>query len=634
MRLITICSILLFTTRFANAQTDYNVSLIQKDLLPRAVAVVRNLDLRIEVKDLNNVIYRYKTATTVLNKNGDDEAALYLWYNKSRQIKNIKGVVYDEFSKPIGKIAEKDFKDVSAAQDFSLFEDSRMKIFRPAVNTYPYTVEYEFEIQAKHTMYFPDWFPKRSAEVSVEHSQFTFSSDPAFGIRFKETNYKGDQVKVDQTDKLKTYSWEIKNSKASRNEPYSGNPEDLFTSVQIAPNSFKYMGVSGSFTNWNELGAWISEKLLKGRNTIPDQTAAYIRELTRDINDPKLKAKKIYEYMQQKTRYISVQIGIGGFQPDKAEDVDKTSYGDCKGLANYTQGLLKVAGIDSYYAVIYGDDQKHSANPEFASMDQFNHVILCIPFKNDTTWVDCTSKENPFGYLGNFTDDRLALICTESGGRLIRTPNFSEDQSLQHRKAIFSMDAEGNLTGDMVTTFSGSQYDNRQHLVNEPLAEQLKMIPQLYSIDNIETGVYQLTQVKGSPPLTTEIFKLKARNYASKNGKELHIPLNRINRQPPVRELNNRLNLVYINRGYTDVDEITFALPVGYKVEMKPRNFTVETPFGTYSATLEFKDNALKYIRKMKLLAGKYPADKYQDLVNFYQSAADADNQKIVMVQE
>lgn len=634
MKFLKICGILVLAAQFAKAQSDYKFSLIRKDLLPRASAVVRNMDLSIEVKDLDNVIYHYKSAITILHKNGDEEAAMYIWYNKNTRIRSVRGILYDEFSRPVAKIAERDFKDVSAASDFSLFEDSRAKIFRPAVTSYPYTVEYEYEIQVRHSMCFPRWFPKTSAGVAVEHATLHFSSSPDFTIRYQETNYKGSPVKVEQTDKLKTYTWEAANIQASRYEPYSPAAEELFTSVRIAPDSFKYMGVEGSFTNWNEMGGWMSEKLLKGRNTIPAETAMYINDLTRDITDPKLKAKKIYEYVQQKTRYISVQIGIGGFQPAKAEEVDQTSYGDCKGLANYTQGLLKVAGINSYYAVIYGDEYKQDAIPGFASMDQFNHAILCIPFKNDTTWIDCTSKENPFGYLGNFTDDRLALICTENGGKLIRTPGFTGEESLQYRKAAFNIDAEGNLSGEMITTFSGSQYDNRSELISEPPAEQVKKFQKMYSLDNAVIENYQLNQDKGSHPKTTETVKLAARNYASLNSKELIVPLNMLNRQTPLREINNRLNEVYINRGYTDMDELVYTLPEGFNVEAMPENRTVESPFGTYSSTAELAGNVLKYIRKMKLNAGKYPADQYQALVDFYQAAADADIRKLLLVKK
>ena len=115
------------------------------------------------------------------------------------------------------------------------------------------------------------------------------------------------------------------------------------------------MTLSGSFTNWQELGKWEYDKLIANRKKFPAETVQHIKEITEDITDPKLKAKKIYEYMQQKTHYISVQVGIGGFQPFRHLMWIRMSYGDCKALVNYTQALLKVAGIDSYYCVVYGD---------------------------------------------------------------------------------------------------------------------------------------------------------------------------------------------------------------------------------------------------------------------------------------
>ncbi len=55
--------------------------------------------------------------------------------------------------------------------------------------------------------------------------------------------------------------------------------------------------------------------------------------------------------MQDKTRYISVQIGIGGWKPMLADDVNKLGYGDCKGLTNYTKALLEAVDVPSYYTL-------------------------------------------------------------------------------------------------------------------------------------------------------------------------------------------------------------------------------------------------------------------------------------------
>src|SRR5690606_12864102 len=265
-----------------------------------------------------------------------------------------------------------------------------------------------------------------------------------------------------------------------------------------------------SFTNWDEYGKWIYDALLKDRDQIPEQTAAYILQMTANIDDPKEKAKKIYEYMQQKTRYVSIQIGIGGYQPFLASDVDKTGYGDCKALVNYTQGLLKVAGIESHYVVVASGDKKQNAIPDFASMNQFDHAILSIPFENDTVWVDCTSKENPFGYLGTFTDDRLAVACTPEGGKLVRTPKFEAQTSQQVRKASFKLDDKGSIYRKMETVFDGWQYDNRDFIIGEPISEQLKKVPEIYRIDNLVIESFEIDQEKGSMPKTVEKLNFKA----------------------------------------------------------------------------------------------------------------------------
>src|SRR5215217_6432776 len=104
-----------------NAQSIYSVANIPKELMPYASAVVRNEETSVEVKALDNVIYHVKGAVTVLNKNGDDEAEIVIFYDKTHVIKDAGGFIYDEFGTQIAKFSENGFVDESAANDFSLF---------------------------------------------------------------------------------------------------------------------------------------------------------------------------------------------------------------------------------------------------------------------------------------------------------------------------------------------------------------------------------------------------------------------------------------------------------------------------------------------------------------------------------
>jgi transglutaminase-like putative cysteine protease len=619
------------------AQNVYTAASIPKDLLPYASAVVRNDVISTEVKAVDNVIYHVKRVVTVLNKNGDDEAEINVFYDKANSIKDMRGAIYDEFGKQMSKITSGNFQDQSAASDFSLFEDSRVKSYQPQSLSYPYTVEYEYEIRSRQSLNFHDWHPVRSTGVAVEKSTFIISSKPDFNIRYKEINIPAAVVITSGEGGSKIYTWTAGGIKAVRSEPYSPDPDMYRISVKIAPEKFSYGGMEGTYTNWNDLGKWVYDKLLKGRQELQPETVSLIKQLTADVKDPKDKARKIYEYMQKKTHYISVQIGIGGYQPFLASEVDKLNYGDCKALVNYMQALLRTVNIDSWYcAVAAGYDYKSSLRPDFASMGQANHVILCIPFANDTTWLECTNQKIPFGFLSNFTDDRNVLACTPNGGKLLRTPKYASTNNLQVRKAAFSINDKGELSGQIETLFSGTQYENREELIDKSETEKLKTVARIYTINNLDITQYGLTQSKTDKPLTTETLKFSAPSYASMSEGKMYFLLNAANRSSRIpAELRNRTTDVYINDGYVDEDEIVYTLPFDtYRTEKMPLNITFNKPFGSYSATMELKGDKLIYMRKIQLLAGTYDKALYTDLVEFFRKVGDADAYSVALVKK
>ena len=616
----------------AIAQSNYSVSLISKDMLPYASAIIRNEEITNEVKDLDNVSYHVKRAITVLNKNGDDIAHMAIFYNKSISIKYIKGTSYNEFGKQIGKFSEHDFLDQSTGGNSTLFQDYRVKHYIPSITEYPYTIEYEYEIKNKQTLNLEGWEPVSEPNLAVEKGTYKFICKPDFKFRYKEQNLSSKAEIGSTKDGLKTYTWQITNKKAVRNEPFSPNEETLSSKVMIAPEKFSYYGIEGSFTNWQQLGKWEYDKLLANRQDVPFETAAHIKEIIAGITDPKQKAKKIYEYMQQKTHYISIQVGIGGYQPFPASDVDKLNYGDCKALVNYTRALLHVAGIESYYCVVYGNHkQKISMLNDFASM-QGNHAILCIPFKNDTTWLECTSQQIPFGFLSDFTDDRTVLACTPNGGKLMHTPKYTAEENLEKRTARFIINDTGALSGNMETIFKGTDYDDRNQVIEESPVERIKAIKKYYPINNLEIEKLEYKQDKNIKPVTTENIKLTAQEYGAISNGKVYFSLNSVNRTGSLRQVMNRVNPVCVNRGYTEEDEIIYTLPKGYHLESEPLTKSIDKPFGDFKATMTISGDQLIYKRKFRLIDGTYSRDTYQDMVDFYQSVADADDYNVTLV--
>src|SRR5690606_888532 len=119
---------------------------------------------------------------------------------------------------------------------------------------------------------------------------------------------------------------------------------------------------------------------------LPAHIAQQVKALTSGITDVKEKITVLYNYLQKNTRYISIQLGIGGWQPFDDSYVAKNGYGDCKALTNYMQSLLTSANIPSFYTLVYAGASGTAKNrfvPDLPSQ-QFNHVVICVPTGKDS----------------------------------------------------------------------------------------------------------------------------------------------------------------------------------------------------------------------------------------------------------
>ncbi|MDN3585792.1 DUF3857 domain-containing protein [Pedobacter aquatilis] len=613
------------------AQDTYNADLIPASLKNRANAIIRNEETTVNMLAIDNVTQTVKQAITVLNKNGENAARLVLFYDKSITIKSLKGEVYNAAGKLTGKFNQSNFTDESAADGFSLFVDNRVKHFLPNESVYPYTVVYNYEIKHKQNLVIPDWNPKPANDVSVEQSSYTFICNLMDELRIKAQNYPGNPLET-KTDKQKTYVWAVKNIAAVKPEPYSPDRDTYETSVKIAPKDFAFYNYKGTYNNWDELGKWIYSNLLKGRSALPQGTIEAIKDLVKNDIDDKDKARKIYQYMQNKTRYISVQIGIGGNQPVAASEVDRLGYGDCKALVNYTQSLLSVAGIESYYCVVEAGSRKKSFDANYASMVQGNHIILCMPLKGDTTWLECTNQKIPFGFLSDFTDDRLVLACTANGGKLLKTPKLSTQENKQHRTANLSILPNGDVKGNIKTIFSGAQYDNSEHIIGKSFPEQQKLLADAYNIDNINFNKITYIQNKSLAPQITEELDVSINKYAFVNNDKLFLIPNAFNIKESIAETKTRTKSLYLDRGFTDEDSITYNLPDGLLTTAIPNNDKkIKNQFGEYITKVTLEGKKLNYYRKLVINEGTFPPDAYAEFYNFITEVYTADRYKLIL---
>jgi hypothetical protein len=395
---------------------------------------------------------------------------------------------------------------------------------------------------------------------------------------------------------------------------------------------FHLEGVDGNAKTWKEFGKWYSDKILSGTDELSDETKMKVKAFVGDEKDPIKKAKLIYNFVQEKVRYISIQVGIGGWKPMLAKDVDRLGYGDCKALTNYTKALLNVVNVPSYYTILYGDRKKLSIQSDFVSM-QGNHVILSIPNGNNYTWLECTSQDDPFGYQGTFTDDRNVLVLKPEGGEIIRTKIYEDSGNTQVSKGTYAVAANGDFSGKIAIVSQGSQYGQKARIENfQPTDKEAHYKEYWDNINNLKVNKTTFSNDKEQVSFT-ENAEISAVNYGNVSGNTMMFVVNGYNQiTGNVKRIRNRKNPFEIQRGYTDGDEIEIGLPSGFSIEFLPSNFELKTKFGEYKTEIIKKDNNnLIYKRTMFLKKGLYSNKEYDEYRLFMEQISKNDNAKIIL---
>lgn len=630
---LTFCLFFNFFFSASQEEPSYAVSNISPQLLAGANAVLRLHKLEIHLKAQDEMTIKGTRIVTILNDKGNISVGAVLGYDRFRKIKKIEAEILNSKGEQIQRIKKRDFVDHSAVDGGTLYSDSRVLYMDYLPVSYPYTVKFSYELETPNTATIYPWHPVNGYNLSVEKSEYFLIDDANLGLRIKEKNFEG--FKIDQINKPTSQIYTIENIPAFRFEELSPDISKYTPQALAVVDNFHFNGVDGQAKNWQEFGKWVNDALLSGRGEISQKTKQNILELTNEVQDPIEKAKIVYQFVQDNTRYISVQVGIGGVQPIAAIEVDQLKYGDCKGLTNYTQSLLKTVGVDSYYTIVEAGKTINNLEEDFATLQQGNHIILGIPKSDDMIWLDCTSQIHPFGFIGDFTDGRKVLVIRPEGSIIQRTTIYEELDNHQSTNAKAFLNSNGDISAKVDIETTGIQYDNRFFIERYSDRDIVKHYKSYWGyINNIDL-ISQTFENRKEEVAFKEIVEFNAVSYGSISGGRLIFCPNIFNRNTyvPDRNISRNAPLV-IQRGYLDEDVFEIEIPVGFEVEAIPDNIQINNKFGEYVVETSKKDNMLLFKRKLFIKKGNYPKTEYKFYRDFRKDVAKHDASIVVLKQK
>jgi len=260
---------------------------------------------------------------------------------------------------------------------------------------------------------------------------------------------------------------------------------------------------------------------------------------------------------------------------------------------------------------------------------QFNHAFLCVPLKNDTIWLECTSQRVPCGFIGNFTDDRDILLIDNEKSKVVHTTAYSLANNLETHTSHVKINEDGTGRVEINTVYKGLNYENILSTYLADDADKKRIISERMRFPAFQLLNFKYKETKAKIPSIEESLNVEFENYLTPMGSKYLMRLNFLNSMVEApSNLRSRKTDILVRRPSFDRDTIIYQMSSKMKPENLPKPVFIKSPFGEYQSKVEYSNNQLCYTRTFQLNKGIYPASDYAAFVSFFDKVSNADDMK------
>ncbi|HEX2249572.1 MAG TPA: DUF3857 and transglutaminase domain-containing protein, partial [Gemmatimonadales bacterium] len=158
----------------------------------------------------------------------------------------------------------------------------------------------------------------------------------------------------------RTYLWYAQDVPRVNAEEFMADSNGVFMSIELtAP------------IEWETIGSWYAG-LARDRYGLDRTVRDTLRSLLKGIQTPDDTIRTLHRWVAQDIRYVSIALGLGGYQPRLPAEVVATGYGDCKDKATLFIAALRALGFRAHPVLLNSGGWVDRALP---SVSQFNHAI-------------------------------------------------------------------------------------------------------------------------------------------------------------------------------------------------------------------------------------------------------------------
>lgn len=643
-RLITAAALMIWLAAAARADTapqwvmaalktpeaDYDDSAPYVVLMDERITIVR---------DSGRSETRWRSVVRILTQEGRAAARREIYYDSQIHLSDLRAwhIRSDQqvFEMERDKVTEQSRYD-------DLYSDIKSKVMRLGEVEIGSVVAFEWTQKEKPLVNQDYHFFQSRAPVVI--SRYQLNVPAGWRVESIVFNHPPIAPKVENS----TYTWQIENLPPIKEEPW-------MDAAALAPHlAVSYYPARGeaarkSVSSWQDVSRW-ADQFMRREPRAKTSIEAKAKELAANSNSDLEKVKSLARWVQQKIRYVSIQLSaVGGYRPNPADTVLRKGAGDCKDKAALLQAMLRAVGIESHLVLVYAGDWSR-VRAEFPSPLQFNHAIIAVAINSDLPssvndprlgrllFFDPTDDTTHVGQLPFYLQGSLGLVVKNEGGDLIRLPAQSEEANAIRREIDIEAGAAGEITAQVSEVYIGQMAALARRRIQSSSAEDYaREMGSRVSRDIPGAVIGELKisdQAALDEPLRIE-YEIRSSGYA-----------NRMNRLMVIRSLPlrawqfpsftraERMSPVRFEMRSIQEDVVRIRLPHGFRIDELPKETALAGNFGEFKLDHQMQDRKIVVRRRLAIKALSVSASEYAEVKRFFDAAQSASQANIVLVSE
>lgn len=496
---------------------------------------------------------------------------------------------------------------------------------------YPVTMTLDFRLrQTANVVSYPMFMPQTAYDTDVSEANYELTLCREATFQYAATGCECHPAETTDKRGRRTLTFSMHNLPPIHYEPYMPPLDQSLPTVYIVPLHFTYFNTQGSLESWQSLGMW-NFGLLKSRDQLPQEAKDKVHQLTDTTTSVRQRIAVLYQLLRETTRYVSIQLGIGGYQPMPAAEVWKTGFGDCKALTNYMAALLREAGVHSIYTLISTDDKR--LLKDMPNFQQLNHVVLGVPDKADTIWIECTNPQLPLGYVHPDIAGHDAVCLTPQGGRVVRLPEYADSLNLRFTQTTVALSADGSADITISDDYQADRMLEAWSVSRLTATKRDEAIATLYHLPYSKLNSVNISIHDDAyrTPLGNIAVQAHSTRYGNMTGKRIFLSLNPLKTTFRKLSATARQQSLNFEEGRMDRERLIVQLPQGYSVEAMPNDIKTETPFGRFEQRISQEDGILTIERTLLLHHGSWSAAQATEANGFFQTVEKQYTSRLVL---